>query len=147
MSAAPRVHLDRRKVPPGESLCDHCFAKCCRYISLPIDTPKTARDWDFLRWYMIHAGIALFTEGKKWYLQVYGDCRHRLPDNRCGVYATRPQICRDYTTDECEFDDSWTYERFFETAEQLQEYLEAVTPRSANESLRGPRPEILPIIG
>lgn len=147
MSAVVGIRFDRSKLPADVSLCDHCVAKCCRYIALPIDTPKTAKEWDYLRWFMIHERIALFTEEKKWYLQVFGDCRHLLPDSRCGIYSTRPQICRDYTTDECEFDDSWTYERFFETAEQLEEYLEATTPKPAGASLRGPRPEILPIVG
>ena len=26
-------------------------------------------------------------------------CPHLQPDNRCGIYQTRPQICRDYAAD------------------------------------------------
>jgi hypothetical protein len=26
-------------------------------------------------------------------------CPHLLPDNRCGQYAQRPQVCRDYSAD------------------------------------------------
>jgi Fe-S-cluster containining protein len=59
---------------------------------------------------------------------VYADCEHLQPDNRCGVYETRPQICRDYTTDDCEYDSDACYDQFFETADQIWEYAEAVLP-------------------
>src|SRR3990167_3200232 len=42
----------REELKPGEVLCDHCTAKCCRYFALPLDTPKTQRDFDFIRWYL-----------------------------------------------------------------------------------------------
>jgi Fe-S-cluster containining protein len=70
-----------------------------------------------------------------------------LPNNRCGIYETRPQICRDYTTDNCEYDDDWVYERYFETAEQVEEYMEAVLPRKKGESIRSKEPPLLPIVG
>ncbi len=62
----------------------------------------------------------MFTEDGQWYLLVHTKCKHLQDDNRCGIYDTRPQICRDYTTDACEYDDDWTYERYFETPEQIQ---------------------------
>jgi len=39
------------------------------------------------------------------------------------------------------------YEQYFETAEQVQEYMEAVLPRKRGESVRSPRPTLLPVIG
>ncbi|MFM7833291.1 MAG: hypothetical protein ACKPJD_15985 [Planctomycetaceae bacterium] len=33
-----------------------------------------------------------------------------------------------YTTDECEYDNDGVYDQFFETAEQLWEYAQAVLP-------------------
>ena len=110
----------------SENLCDHCTAKCCHYFALPIETPKCRRDFDFMRWYLLHEGATLFVEGDTWYLLVYSTCKHLRDDHRCGIYHTRPQICRDYTTDECEFEDDWTYEKYFETAEQIDEYADAV---------------------
>jgi Fe-S-cluster containining protein len=67
-------------------------------------------------------------DGASWYLMVPGDCQHLQADHRCGIYETRPQICRSYTTDECEYDNDGVYDQFFETAEQLWEYAQAVLP-------------------
>ena len=108
----------RDQLKPGEVLCDHCTAKCCRYFALPIETPTTRKDFDFIRWYLLHEGATVFTEDDSWYLCVHTVCKHLEHDNRCGIYETRPQICRDYTTDACEFDE-FTYEHYFETPEQI----------------------------
>jgi Fe-S-cluster containining protein len=136
----------RAQVPAGAELCDHCTAKCCRYFALPIDTPASRQEFDYLRWFLLHERASVFTEGDTWYLLVHTVCKHLQPDNRCGIYADRPQICRDYTTDNCEFDDDWVYDRYFETSEQVAEYMEAVLPRRRGESLRSPKPPVLPIV-
>jgi uncharacterized protein len=125
----PQVKVKRKDLKPGEVLCEYCTAKCCRYFALPIDTPDTREEFDYLRWYMIHGRVSLFVDEGTWYLMVHADCRHLLPDNRCGNYDDRPQICRDYTTDNCEYDDDATYDQFFETPEQLWEYAEAYLPQ------------------
>ncbi len=65
--------------------------------------------------------------------------------HRCGIYHTRPQICRDYSTDNCEFDEDAVYEMYFETAEQVGEYSEA-RYLSDSASIRSPEPEPLPIL-
>ncbi len=36
----------RSELKPGQRLCDFCTGKCCRYFSLPIDTPHTWDDFD-----------------------------------------------------------------------------------------------------
>jgi Fe-S-cluster containining protein len=118
----------REDLKPGENLCDHCTAKCCRYYAFPITKPKAWRDYDYIRWYLLHGKAAIFVDEGSWYIMVYADCNHLLPDNRCGIYETRPQICRDYTTDECEYDNDGGYDQFFETAEQINEYAEAMLP-------------------
>lgn len=121
--------IKRKDLKPGENLCEYCTAKCCRYYAFPIDTPKKWKDYDFIRWYLIHGKAAVFVDEGTWYLMVYADCNHLLPDNRCGIYDTRPQICRDYTTDECEYDIDSGYDKLFESPEQIEEYAEAMLPR------------------
>ena len=147
MAQRRRRKRGRDELRPGEVLCDHCTGKCCRYFALPIDTPTSRRDYDFIRWYLLHGRASVFTEDDTWYLMVHTDCKHLQRDNRCGIYDVRPQICRDYTTDSCEYEDEWTYERYFETPEQVEEYMQAVLPRRSGESLRSPRPPLLPIVG
>jgi Fe-S-cluster containining protein len=133
-------HKPRREdLRPDECLCDYCVAKCCRYFALPLDTPKRRKDFDTLRWFLLHKNTAIFVEENAWYLLVNSECRELQPDRRCGIYETRPQICREYSTADCEYDDNWTYDLFFETPEQIQEYAEArFPPRGKN--MRSPRP-------
>jgi len=72
--------------------------------------------------------LCIFVDEGTWYIMVYADCQHLLPNNGCGIYETRPQICREYTTDECEYDNDSGYDQLFETAEQIEEYAEAMLP-------------------
>ena len=130
----------------GENLCDYCAAKCCRYFALPIETPTSRRDYDFLRWYLLHGRASLFIEDETWYLLVHTECRHLQPDHRCGIYETRPQICREYNTNNCEYLDDYTYDQYFETPEQIDEYAEAIFPRRRGESFRSRKPPLLPTL-
>jgi uncharacterized protein len=125
-ATAPRRKLRREDFPKGTNLCEHCTAKCCRYFALPIETPTELDDFNNIRWYLLHGRAAVFVEDGDWYLMVYADCKHLLPDNRCGIYEQRPGICRAYTTDDCEFEDDALYDQFFETPEQVWEYAEVI---------------------
>ena len=136
----------RNELGPDEILCDHCTAKCCRYFALPIETPTTRRDFDFIRWYLLHDRASVFAENDDWFLLVHTTCQHLQSDNRCGIYESRPEICREYTTDECEYDDRWTYDKYFETPEQISEYVDAIFVVRKGESIRSPKPLLLPIL-
>jgi Fe-S-cluster containining protein len=136
----------RKDLKPGEVLCDHCTAKCCRYFALPIDTPQRRKDFDYIRWFLLHGDVAVFVEEGHWYLLVNNVCRHLADDHRCGIYATRPRVCREYSTDDCEYGDESVYEKYLETPEQVQEYVEAVLPRKKGESIRSPKPPLLPVL-
>jgi Fe-S-cluster containining protein len=139
--------IRREDLPAGQCLCDHCTAKCCRYFALPIDAPTTLEDWEFIRWFLLHDLASLFYEEESWYLLVHTRCKHLQDDNRCGIYETRPQICRDYTTDSCEYEDEWTYEKYLETPEQVWEFCEAtIHQRQKGRSIRSPRPALLPVV-
>lgn len=125
----------REDLKPGEVLCSYCTAKCCRYFALGIDTPTTWAEFDNMRWYMMHGPVSVFVDDGVWFLMVQGDCQHLQADHRCGAYETRPQICRTYTTDNCEFDEDGLYDQFFETPEQLWEYAHALLPPKPRRKL------------
>ena len=146
MSFQLRTKPRREDLKPGEVLCEHCTAKCCRYFALPIDTPTERKDFDYIRWYLLHEQASIFVDDETWYLLVHSRCRHLQHNNLCGIYETRPQICREYTTKNCEYEDDWTYDRYFETPEQFEEYLEATQPPKRGASLRSPRPMGLPVL-
>jgi Fe-S-cluster containining protein len=143
-TATPVKTIRRKDLKRGDNLCEYCVAKCCRYFALPIDTPSTFEDFEFIRWYLLHGRASVFTDEGDWYLLVHTQCKHIRPDYRCGIYPTRPKICQDYTTDECEYDDDSTYQRYFETPEQIYEYTEAVLSRGRPK--RSARPPLLPVI-
>ncbi len=118
----------RQDLAPGACLCDQCSGKCCRYFSLPIETPVTWDDYDAVRWYLAHGQTLVYVEKATWYLVVMTRCKYLSRDDRCRIYLSRPKICQEYTTDDCEYDDDWAFEKVFETPEQLWEYAEAILP-------------------
>ncbi len=138
--------MSREDLPAGDVLCNHCSAKCCRYFALPIEEPTAIEDWEFVRWYLLHDAATVFKEDENWYLLVHTECKHLQSDNRCGIYHDRPLICRDYSTKDCEYEDDWLYDRYLETAEQAAEYAEAVLPRKKGQSIRSPKPPLLPVL-
>lgn len=108
----------------GGSLCNQCVALCCRYYAFQIDKPETKRDFEDMRWYLLHEDTSIFVEDGEWYIQVNRKCKELLPDNRCGIYEKRPTICREYTTDGCDWhSDVYDYELLFTEAEQLERYM------------------------
>jgi Fe-S-cluster containining protein len=113
-------------------LCDHCTALCCRYVALPIDTPRTKRDFDDIRWYLMHEGISIFVEDGDWYINIMARCKNLQPDNRCAIYDTRPHICQEYKAGDCDYIGvEYDYDHLFTDVEQLDAF--------AAEYLRGRR--------
>jgi Fe-S-cluster containining protein len=106
-------------------LCDQCSALCCRYFALPLDNPTTVRDYDNIRWYLCHENVVVFVEKRQWYIGIMSRCKQLQPDNRCGIYQTRPRVCREYTTDTCDYHGGdYQFEHLFTSAEQLRDYAE-----------------------
>ncbi len=107
----------------GSVLCEHCSAACCRYVAIEIDKPTSARDYDDIRWYLMHEGVVIFVEEGDWFVQFRTKCKNLRADNMCGVYETRPQICRDYKAEDCDYCDvEQNYEEFFTHAKQVEAY-------------------------
>lgn len=137
----------RDQIPEGAVLCQFCTAKCCRYFALPMETPETEQEFDYLRWFLLHDRASVFVEDDVWYILVHTECRHLEADNRCGIYMTRPQICRDYSTDGCEYEDNFVYDSYFDRPEQVQDYIEArFHSRPTDPAFRTPQPSGLPIV-
>jgi Fe-S-cluster containining protein len=94
---------------------------------LPIETPTDRQDFDDIRWYLLHENVSVFVEDGEWYIYFAADCRHLQPDFRCGIYARRPRICRDYTTENCDYhsgDYEWEYH--FTCPEHLDEHVRQI---------------------
>ena len=107
----------------GSIHCEHCTGHCCRYLAVPLDKPQAARDFDDMRWYLMHEGTTIFVEDGDWYLQFATTCRHLTLDNICGIYQTRPKICREYKAGDCDYaGGSYEYDHLFTHVDQIEAY-------------------------
>jgi len=110
----------------SEEKCDFCTnTTCCTYITQELDTPRSMEDFDTLLWQVSHENIQVYKDEGDWYLLVNNRCRHILQDGRCGIYDVRPQICREHSNEDCEFntpagDDD--FDLFFQDYEALDKY-------------------------
>ena len=117
-SRVPAVDLLPTPKPTGtgvDNKCERCTRSiCCNSINQQVPTPRSKSDFDHLLWQVAHEGINLFETR----------CAHLQTDGFCGIYDKRPAVCRDYSNDFCELDESIPEgsEIFFSTYEQLEQY-------------------------
>jgi Fe-S-cluster containining protein len=86
--------------------CSRCVnSKCCTYTTEAIGAaPRSKSDFEHLLWQVSHHGVEIYKDEDGWFLLFQGSCEHLGPGGACGIYEQRPQICRDYDNDWCEFD-------------------------------------------
>jgi hypothetical protein len=95
---------EARDLSPGENanLCAGCV-KCCTYVTIEIDPPRAAWEYDQWIWALHHAGIQLYVERpEKWFLHLETRCRRLDGNGRCSIYGRHPVLCRDYDPRGCE---------------------------------------------
>jgi Fe-S-cluster containining protein len=105
--------------------CDKCGGKCCEYVAIEIDRPRTKKDYDHIRWYLVHKKVHVFVDhDRKWYVEFRSPCERLQKDKRCSFYNDRPKICRDHGNmdGECEYFDS-PYTHYFKTVKQFERFL------------------------
>ena len=110
------------KITP-ENKCTYCRgATCCTYFTHHIDTPRSMEDFDLLLWQISHHNTQMYRDEDGWFLLINNPCRHLQPGGRCGIYETRPQVCREHSNDGCEFEGpsgEEDFELFFSDYEAL----------------------------
>ncbi|MDH5517086.1 MAG: YkgJ family cysteine cluster protein [Gammaproteobacteria bacterium] len=109
-----------------ENKCDLCTGSlCCTYITEEIALPRSKADFNHLLWQISHDNVELYKDSDGWTLLFKTICSHLELDGRCGIYDIRPQICREYTNDYCEYDsapeDGW--ELHFKNHQDLYTYV------------------------
>lgn len=112
------------KITP-ENKCGFCRSSiCCTYITQEIDTPRSIYDFDVLLWQIYHQDVQFYKEDNRWYIKILSRCNNLQPDGRCGVYETRPMICREHENDFCEFDETTeeSADVFFGSAADIEKY-------------------------
>ena len=95
-----------------------------------MDKPSTKRDYDDIRWYLMHENIIVFVEEGDWYIQFQTRCRNLGADNLCTIYETRPEICREYQPRDCDYaPGNYGYDELFTHPKQLEEFYHDKTGR------------------
>ena len=103
--------------------CAKCRGMCCKYVSLEIDAPGTADDFDTFRWYVSHEGCSVYLEEGTWYFEVMTPCENLAKDNRCNIYARRPEICREHNAGNCEaLNSEFAWDIRLETLRDVEDY-------------------------
>jgi len=105
--------------------CEECGGKCCEYIAIEIDRPGSKKDYDHIRWYLLHKKVNVFVDhDKKWHVEFRSRCEAQTDDKKCSIYKKRPKICRDHGNEdgECEFYDS-PYYLYFTNCREFEKYL------------------------
>ncbi|MFH1856584.1 MAG: YkgJ family cysteine cluster protein [Candidatus Omnitrophota bacterium] len=107
-----------------KNIClEECSALCCKYFAMDITKPRTKWDINDLKWKLKHKNIHVYIINKRWCLLITSDCMYLQDDNKCGIYETRPDICRKYSHVNCEKTGPW-YDVFISSPEELDKHLE-----------------------
>ena len=82
--------------------CGNC-AMCCKYISIILKKPKNSHDIDNIYWYLLHEGITVcILEKNIWVIKIDTKCKNLAGSGLCKNYSSRPDVCRDYSFEQCE---------------------------------------------
>jgi len=109
----------------SENKCSFCpGTKCCTYYTQQIDTPRSKYDFEHMLWQISHENTNIYKDEDGWYLMIRSQCTHVQDDGRCGIYERRPEICRAYENDFCEYDEPAEegFELFFGDYNALRKY-------------------------
>ena len=109
----------------SDNKCELCQpSRCCSYFTQQIDTPRSMGDFDVLLWQLAHRNVQAYQDEDGWFLLVNTPCQHLLAQGGCGIYETRPQICRNHSNDYCEYDSPAEegFKKFFPDYDSLLQY-------------------------
>jgi uncharacterized protein len=108
-------------------LCQQCKGQCCKHVALEIDKPTCKKDYDNIRWYLMHKNVEVFIDNDGgWNIKFSSHCEHLEKNGQCGIYETRPKICRDYPgkDEACEYaGETEYYQQLFSNAKEFEHYL------------------------
>ncbi|HMU84876.1 MAG TPA: YkgJ family cysteine cluster protein [Leptospiraceae bacterium] len=125
-------------------ICMKCHG-CCTYVAVPLEYPRSKDTLDTYVWYLLHRNVEIEIDNyNKWFLIFKTPCDKLLPNGACSIYETRPEICRDYSADNCSRTAKDHAHQFKQPSELLQ-YLEqkkkaksgTVKPASASRRIAG----------
>jgi uncharacterized protein len=128
----------KKKVKSDEEnmeLCSGCGAKCCKYVAIEIDAPEDLDDFENIRWYVAHKNVQVYVEEDgTWNVEFLTPCEHLDENNLCDIYEKRPEICKEYTQDQCTYHNEYEEDYTFKTVEDVDNYIEKEWKKNENKS-------------
>ncbi|MDR2735056.1 MAG: YkgJ family cysteine cluster protein [Spirochaetota bacterium] len=115
--------------------CGACGSRCCGYVAIGINSPRSVQGRENIRWFLLHENVAVYIDhDKEWYAEFKTPCRALNKKGRCTIYERRPKVCGDYGNEHgvCEYFDTPYVEKFV-TLEQFEKWQEARTKKTAKK--------------
>jgi Fe-S-cluster containining protein len=107
--------------------CRLCDAHCCKHVAVHIPTPASKKDYDNIRWYLLHENIWISIDlQNEWLLEFRSPCTRITKDYKCNDYENRPMICQIYPDENelCERQsEEKSYKFLFTNIEEFESYL------------------------
>jgi Fe-S-cluster containining protein len=123
--------------------CLEC-GRCCTYVAVGINAPRTAGYAADVLWYLYHDKVYVYRAGDgEWSVHFETRCRHLAPDLKCRIYEQRPHICRGFDNTTCEVNSKEGEAVTFTRPEQFLDWLEAKHPRVYRRLAQGHLPPSL----
>lgn len=123
---------------PSAHPCHECGA-CCRYVATEIDNPTAFTDYDHIHWYLAHRAVSVYIDFEgDWFIEFETVCNHLTENSTCGIYEERPQICSDFSWEECEQttqERAWKYR--FTTPEEFWAWHRERRPKAFARYMKG----------
>jgi len=111
------------------SKCFSCKGMCCRYVTVDYPAPTTWEDFDEIRWYILHKGVIVYKveDEDTWRIEFQTPCKHLDQETGlCKIYSHRPDVCKEYSTEECGWLDELSSEGcevYIASDDDLKKYL------------------------
>lgn len=104
-------------------ICVRCTG-CCRYVTVEIVKPRSKEKIELYTWYLLHKNVQIYIDNDgAWNLLFITPCTKLGTDGRCGIYATRPKICKEYSPKSCSRTGK-DHTHLFMTPDALHDFLE-----------------------
>ena len=117
------------------SECFKCKGYCCRYVTVDIPIPRDPSDFDEIRWFVLHKNVIVYKPEDEdiWRIEFRTPCEY-LDETKylCKKYNSRPDVCKEYITDECNMHEEMTSagcDIYLENEEDLKKYLQKHEPK------------------
>ncbi len=110
-------------------LCRGC-TRCCAYVTIEIDAPRAAWEYDQWLWALHHRGVELSLDRpERWSVHFATRCAELGPGGRCRIHGRHPVMCREHDPRSCE---RWLpladVRAWFRTAAGLEAWIRAERP-------------------